>query len=159
MCLSAGKKATSSPMLFWRYYDMQTYFGYFGQAWPCTPKMIVSTCGKLQCLSACQKYTSLFPAFLRYYILKNLAIWLTDSILANNSRTRILPVMGLVVKYQYISLHFRLFSGKLNDKNFQKIQKTIFWGHFGPFLPKFGQKWIFLEKRALSVFKYSDYLP
>ena len=26
-------------------------------------------------------------------------------------------------------------------------------------LPKYGQKWSFLEKRALSVFKYSSYLP
>ena len=39
------------------------------------------------------------------------------------------------------------------------IQTTIFWGHFGPFLVKFGQKGIFLEKRALSLLKYSNYLP
>ena len=38
--------------------------------------------------------------FLEIYILKNPAIWLADSILAHNSRTRILPDMGLVVKYQ-----------------------------------------------------------
>ena len=31
-------------------------------------------------------------------------------------------------------------------------------GDFGQFLPKFGGKWIFLEKRALRVFKYSNYL-
>ena len=30
--------------------------------------------------------------------------------------------------------------------------------HFGPLLPKPGQKWIFLEKKVLSVFKYSNYL-
>ena len=30
--------------------------------------------------------------------------------------------------------------------------------HFGPLLPKSGQKWIFLEKKVLSVFKYSNYL-
>ena len=39
-----------------------------------TPKMIVLTCKRLQCLSACQKYTSSLTSFLRYYILKNLAI-------------------------------------------------------------------------------------
>ena len=38
-------------------------------------------------------------------------------------------------------------------------QKTLIWGHFGPFLPKFVQKSIFLKKRALSVIKYSNYLP
>ena len=57
-----------------------------------------------------------------------------------------------------ISFHFRLFPRKTNDKIFLKIQKNLFWGHFGPFLPKFGQKWIFLEKRALSVCRYSNYL-
>ena len=58
-----------------------------------------------------------------------------------------------------ISFHFRLFPRKTKDKIFQKIQKTLSWGHFGPFLPILGQKWIFLEKRTLSVFRYSDYLP
>ena len=45
------------------------------------PKMTVSTCRRLQCLFGCQKYTS-FTSFLRYYILKNPAIWFADSILA-----------------------------------------------------------------------------
>ena len=58
-----------------------------------------------------------------------------------------------------ISFHFRLYTRKSNDKSFQKkSKKNLFWGHFGPFLPKFGQKWIFLEKIALSVFRYSNYL-
>ena len=41
-----------------------------------------------------------FTSFLRYYILKNPAIWLADNILVHNSRNRILPDMELVVKYQ-----------------------------------------------------------
>ena len=49
------------------------------------------------------------------------------------------------------------FQKTTNDKIFQKIQKTLVWGYFGPFFPKFGQKWTFLEKRALPVFKYSNY--
>ena len=58
-----------------------------------------------------------------------------------------------------ISFHFRLYTRKSNDKSFQKkSKKNLFWGHFGPFLPKFGQKWIFLEKIVLSVFRYSNYL-
>ena len=40
-----------------------------------------------------------------------------------------------------ISLYITLFPRKINDKIFQKI-------HSGPFLSKFGQKWIFLEKRS-----------
>ena len=68
-----AKKSTSFPMFFWRYFkDMQTcYFGYFGHAWQHTPKIIISSCGKLRCLSKCQKS---FIYFLRYYILKNSAI-------------------------------------------------------------------------------------
>ena len=44
-------------------------------------------------------------------------------------------------------------------KFFKKSKKTYAGAILGPFLPKFGQKWLFLEKRALSVFKYSDYVP
>ena len=40
-----------------------------------------------------------FTSFLRYYILKNPENWLADSILAHNSRSRILPDVGLVVKF------------------------------------------------------------
>ena len=36
-------------------------------------------------------------------------------------------------------------------KFFKKIQKILFGGYFGLILPKFGQKWIFLEKKTLSV--------
>ena len=60
----------------------------------------LSTCRRIWYLSACQKYTSSFTSFLRNYILKNPAIWLADSILPRNLRTRILPDIGLVVKYQ-----------------------------------------------------------
>ena len=51
------------------------------------------------------------------------------------------------------------FQEKSDDKIFKEIPKTSFWGHFGSFLPKFRQKRIFLGKRVLSVFKYSNYLP
>ena len=59
-----------------------------------------------------------------------------------------------------ISFHYRLFPRKTNiTKFFKKSQKTLFCVHSGPFWPNWGQKWIFLEKRALSVFQYSNYLP
>ena len=51
-----------------------------------------------------------------------------------------------------ISFHLRLFPRKTNDRIFQKIRKTQFWDHFGPFLPKFRQKWIFLEKKSYVSF-------
>ena len=129
---------------------MQTsYFGYFGHAWLHTPKIIKSTCTRLWCLSVCKKQTSSFILFLRYYILKNPAIWLA------------VPIWGLEFCQIWdwwwninsnISFHFRLFPRKTNDKIFQKIPKSIL-------LVPFWAKQNFLEKRALSVFRYSNYLP
>ena len=97
------QKTQLHPQCFsWRYCkDIQTsHFGYFGHALLRTHKIIVSPWRKLQYLSPCQKWTLSLNSFLRYFILKNLAIWLANSNLAHNSRTRILPHMGLVVKYQ-----------------------------------------------------------
>ena len=95
-----AKKSTASPMLFWRYCkDMQTsYFGCFGYAWLHKLKSISSTYSCPRCLSAFQKWTSSLTSLMRYYILKSSAIWLADRILPHNSRTRIFPDMGLVMK-------------------------------------------------------------
>ena len=58
-----------------------------------------------------------------------------------------------------ISFNFRFFPGKTNENIFQNIQKTLFWCHFGSLFIKFGQKWIFLNKKSLSfLFKYSNYI-
>ena len=95
------QKSTSSAMLFRRYCkDMLTsYLGTLSMP-GYTLKITISTCRRLWYLSACQKYTSSFTYFLKYYILKNPEIWLADSILVHNSRKRILPDMALVLKYQ-----------------------------------------------------------
>ena len=116
--------------------------------------MIVSTCRRLWSLSACQKYTSSLTSFLRYYILKNTMIWLADTILPHISRLKFYQTWDWWWNINNnISFYFRSFPRKTNDNIFQKIQKILFWGYFGPFLPKFGQNWNFLEKRAQSVFK------
>ena len=59
-----------------------------------------------------------------------------------------------------ISFHFRLFPRKLFKilhklKKFKKIVLGLIWAHFA----QIGQKWIFMEKRALPFFNYSNYLP
>ena len=53
---------TKNSQRFWGYCkDLQTsYFGYFGHTWLSTSKMIVATCKKLPCLSACQKNFIIF---------------------------------------------------------------------------------------------------
>ena len=98
------------PHVFWKYCeDMLSYFGYFGPACLRTPKMIVPTCRTLRYLSAGQKYNSSFTYFLRYYFFKNPAIRLGGSILAHNSRTRILPHKELAMKYQLQYYNYNIF--------------------------------------------------
>ena len=41
---------------------------------------------------------------------------------------------------------------KTNDKVFQKIRKTLFWGHLGKFLPKFGEN-VFSWKKGSEIEK------
>ena len=131
-------------MLYWRYCkDMQTsYFGYFGHAWLHTPKIIKSTCTRLWCLSVCKKQTSSFILFLRYYILKNPAIWLA------------VPIWGLEFCQIWdwwwninnnISFHFRLSSRKTNDKFFLKIQKEPI---LGPFWALFTRIWAKMKRKT-----------
>ena len=102
-----------------------------------------------------KKKTSSFISFLIYYILKNHATWLADSIFAHNSRTRILPDMWLVVNIKdNISFHFRLFSTKTNHKIYQKFKKIHFGAILGSFCPTLN-----FPGKKLSVFRYSNYLP
>ena len=105
-----------------------------------------------------QKVNFTIHLFLRYYILKNLAISLVLSILAHISKTSILPDMDWWWNINNnISFHFRLFPRKNNDKILQKIHKNRCWRYFGPFFPKFGQKWVFLEKRSQFFHKMAKW--
>ena len=101
---------------------LQRYTNFlFWVLWACLvthTQMIVSLCRRLPCLSACQNILH-HSLFFRYYILMNPKIRLDDSILAHNSRTRILSRMELVVKYQqqYQFLFFPLnYPGKKGCK-------------------------------------------
>ena len=129
------KKTTLSPMLYWRYCkDMQTsYFGYFGHAWWHTPKLIVSTCTRIWCLSACKKQTSSFTLILIYYILKNPAIWLAVLIW----ELEFCQIWDLWWNVNNnISFHFRLFPRKTKDKFFRKNPKRTYFGAIlDPFYP------------------------
>ena len=100
--LSADTISISKPIFFWRHCkDVQTYyFGYFGHVWLYTTKMIASTCRRLRCLSACQKQSSSSFSYLKYYTLKKPAILSADSIWFHNLRRRVLPEVGLLLKYQ-----------------------------------------------------------
>ena len=52
------------------------------------------------------------------------------------------------------------FQEKLTWLNFSKNPKNLILGPFWAlFCPNFDHKWVLLEKRALSVFQFSTYLP
>ena len=94
-----------------------------------------------------------FTFFLRYYNLKNPAIWFAKSIMAHNLRTRILPGKGLQWSInKNIIFHIRLIPGQTNAKSFQKMQKNYFWAHFRPVLSSFGQNRIFFKILFSLVF-------
>ena len=57
-----------------------------------------------------------------------------------------------------VSFHFNYFQKKLMTKFFKKSRKHYLGVILGPFF-QFGQKWVFLGKWTLSVFKHSNYLP
>ena len=70
----------------------------------------------------CKQKVNLIPLiFNRYYTLKNPAIWLAKNIMANNSKTRILPDMRFLMDF-----HFALFLEKKKKKN-QKNEKQKTW--------------------------------
>ena len=151
------QKSTSSFAFFWKQCkDTQTsYFGYYVYIQLRIPK-IISTCRKLQYLSTCQKINFISHFFLEI-ILKNPAIWLANNILALNS-TEFCQIWDWLWNINNnISFHFRLFPGKIKGKIFQIVQKTLFWGNFGPFCTNVG-KWILLQKKVMPVFKYCNYL-
>ena len=148
------QKINFTPMLFWRYCkNMQTsYFGYFGHAWLNTSRMIVSNCRRLLCLSACQKYTSSLTSFLRYYILKNpafdwqIAFWLPITGEPEFCQMRdwwwnINKILVYILDY---------FQEKLTTRFFKKSKKPYTGAIWGLFLPKFGQKQLFLEKWSVT---------
>ena len=130
---------------------MQTYFGYFGHACSYSPKMIVSSWGRLRYLSACKIWTASFTFFLRYYILKNLAIWLAGSILAITRDPKFCQICWSNINHN-ISSRFRLFPRKTNiTKCFKKDKNPYFGAILDPFCPNLG-KYEFSCKKWLSRF-------
>ena len=137
--------------IYWK--DMQIYFEYFGYAWLHTPKMIVSTCRRLWYLSSCQKYTSSFTSFLRYYILKNPVIWLAGSILAITRDLEFYQIWDWWWNINNnISFYFRLFTRKTSVKIFKNTQKAIFLGTFCALFAQMWAKMKFPRKKSSVSF-------
>ena len=121
-CLSAGRKSCFVHVFL---EILQRYANFlFWIIWACLATHTQNdrtTCREPLCLSVYQKLTLSFTLFLRYYISKNPAIWLANSILACNSKTKFSPGIGREISVTILAFILDLFSGKTNKKMFQKI--------------------------------------
>ena len=70
--------------------------------WPCTPSFFWSPLNLCEFVSTCKKSGYLIDWFWRYGWLKNLAVWLTDKILAHISETKNFINMGFAKGTNFI---------------------------------------------------------
>ena len=124
-------------MFFWRYCKVLRtfYFGYFGHAYPCTPKMILSTCRTLQRLSACQKHTSSFTSSLTLLLLKTLHFKESCNLIGlqhfgSQLENQNFAKYGIVDEILILSFYFRLF--------LKQTKRPYFGAIPGPFFPNLG---------------------
>ena len=132
--LSAGKKSPSSFTFSLSYLfiskTLKTCFGYFGHAWLCTAKVILSVHWKLLCLSAGAK-NQLHPScfsedwLAAFWPINREPEFCKYGIGGEISTT----ILAFISDY----LQEKLFKFLIN---FFKNSKKIFWGQFGPFLIK-----------------------
>ena len=107
--------------------------------------MIVSTWRDLWSLYASKKSTLSFTFFLRYC--KNIATLL------------FLYEIGGEISITILVFVLDCFHEKLMTKFFKKSKKNYLRAILGHFCPNLCKNELFLEKRALSVFKYSHFPP
>ena len=93
--------------------------------------MIVSACERLR--SSCQKCTSPFISFSKYYILSNTAIWLVDSIGRDTEFFQIWDWWWNI--NNNISFISDFFPRKTKGKCFKKSKKPYFEAISDPFFP------------------------
>ena len=106
-------------------------------------KLFWSTFNLCELVSTYKKPGYFIDLFWRYGWLNNLAIWLTENILALIPGIKILPKYGTFAGTQQICFYYRTNSIKINDQSFQKILKTLFLVHFWSIFPVFGVKYFF----------------
>ena len=88
--------------------------------------------------------------------LKNPALWLINNILGNNPTTGILPIIGFGMESQKLKGFLFCILFRKNKWHSQKIDNTLFWGLFSPYL---GKNWIpplFSIYSSLTSWKKSE---
>ena len=142
-------------MPLWRYCkDMETCFAYFCMPGYTHPKWYYQLAEAFDVyLDAKNKLIiHFFLKILQFNESRNLTGWQHFGPQLNNFAR-----YGGEISIRVLVFILDYFQEKLTWQNFSKNPKILFWGHSGPVLPKLWQKWILLEKRALSVFKYFNY--
>ena len=147
LCLSAGKKNQLHSPVFWSYCkDMQTYFGYFGQVWLCTPNRIVPKKQKTLMFICMSKTNFIVHFIFEILLIKefcNLIGWQHFGPLFKN-KTSARYVIGGEISITISVFSLEYFQKKLMT-NFSKSPNNPILGAFWGLLPKFGKKWICLE--------------
>ena len=110
--------------------------------------MKASTCRRPRCLNACQKWTSAFTFFLRYYLLKNPAIWFAGRILTHNSSIQKFVRYEIGCKISITILVFILdhLQRKAMSKFFKQCKKPYFEVILVLFCPNLDKNEFYLEK-------------
>ena len=125
---------------------MKTYYCmYFGHAWPQTSKMIVSIWRNLW-----RSSTSVYPWLCTPKVI--LSYCRKPMCLSQGKKINFIPHAFLKILLAYTNFLFWVLFAYMVT-HIQKIQKYCFWGLLGPFLHRFGKKWIFLEKNSFVSFK------
>ena len=121
-------------MFFWRYckYMQTSYFGYFGHAWLCTPKMIVSTC-KTVMFFCMPKINLIIHFFLEILHFKKSCNLIDQQHLDPSLENQNFARYGIHGEISITIIVFDLdyFQEKLMTKLFKKSKKNLYWGHFG----------------------------
>ena len=136
----------------WSYEDAQ----FLGPKWPIFPnetffrKPVNEPCSCHSCLSTSQKSKSDINLLVKYWWLKNTETSLVDSFLAiiwEPNFSQAWSFCRMLMNHK--NFHFTQIPDKTNDVIFLKSPKTMFLGHFWPFLVIFAG-WGFFQKFWLS---------
>ena len=133
---------------------------FLGPKWPISPnehffrKPINEPCFFHSCLSTCQKSKSDINLLMKYWQLKNTEIWLAESHFVLTWE----PDFSQACSFHRMSMNHKNFRftqipDKTNDMIFLKSSKTLFLGHFWPFLVIFAW-WRFFPKNPAVTHNY-----
>ena len=120
---------------------MQNYFGYFGHAWLCTPKLIVSTCRKLLMFICMPKINFIIHFFLEIIHFKESCNLIGQQHFGPYLENQKFARYGICGEISITILVFisDYFQEKLTSKFFEKLKKHYFGSIMGHFFLDLGK--------------------